>query len=181
MIIERFVEALLKIEQHHVTNKDSVQVGLRSEPLAQPYHVTHLHVFTGELTSYQSKSNMSPDPDASSPPTVHGISVTPLTQCAHWHSPLDIIAIKHYCCQKYYACISCHDAGETHKSGVWPRSRRGDGAVLCGACKHVLSIEEYLNSGSRCTQCGKGFNPGCKNHWDLYFEVDEDSVSCGRS
>jgi uncharacterized CHY-type Zn-finger protein len=39
-----------------------------------------------------------------------------------------------------------------------------------------------MNSGSRCTQCGEGFNPGCKNHWDLYFEVDEkDSLSCGRS
>ena len=124
---------------------------------------------------------MSSSPNTSSPPIVHGLSVTPLTQCAHWHSPLDIIAIKHFCCQKFYACISCHDAGEIHKSGVWPKGQRNKGAVLCGACKHILSVDEYMNSGSRCTRCGEGFNPGCKNHWDLYFEIDEKVLdSCGR-
>lgn len=122
---------------------------------------------------------MSSNPATVPPPTVHGISVTPLTQCAHWHSPLDIIAIKHFCCQRFYACISCHDESETHKSGIWPESQREEKAVLCGACKHVLKIDEYMDSGSKCTQCGERFNPGCKNHWDLYFELDEkDGVSC---
>jgi uncharacterized CHY-type Zn-finger protein len=104
-------------------------------------------------------------------PIVHGLSLTPLTQCAHWHSPLDIIAIKHFCCKRFYACISCHDASETHKSGIWPRTSKEEPAVLCGQCKHVLTIEEYMKSGSKCTKCGSGFNPGCKNHWELYFEV----------
>ncbi|KAH7377865.1 zinc finger CHY domain-containing protein [Pyrenochaeta sp. MPI-SDFR-AT-0127] len=106
-------------------------------------------------------------------PVVRGLSVTPLTQCLHWHSALDIIAIKHFCCNTFYACISCHDACEPHKSGAWPRSQRGERAVLCGRCKYVLSIEEYMASGSRCTRCESGFNPGCKGHWGLYFEADE--------
>jgi len=105
-------------------------------------------------------------------PTVHGFSVTPLTQCSHWHSPLDIIAIKHFCCQKFYACISCHDACESHKSGVWPFEQRDDGAVLCGQCKHVLTVTEYMECGSKCTQCGSAFNPGCKNHWEMYFALN---------
>ncbi|KAF1847256.1 zinc finger CHY domain-containing protein [Cucurbitaria berberidis CBS 394.84] len=104
-------------------------------------------------------------------PTVHGLSVTPLTQCSHWHSPLDIIAIKHYCCNKFYACISCHDACEDHKPDVWPISHNNERAVLCGACKYVLTVDEYMKSGSQCTKCGSGFNPGCKGHWGLYFEL----------
>lgn len=124
---------------------------------------------------------MSAGPEPSWTPIVHGLSVTQLTQCAHWHSPLDIIAIKHFCCQKFYACISCHDVEETHKSGVWPRDQRNEKAVLCGACKHILSVDEYMHSGSRCTNCGEGFNPGCKNHWNLYFQLDDDdSIACGR-
>jgi uncharacterized CHY-type Zn-finger protein len=119
---------------------------------------------------------------SSATPTVHGLSVTPLTQCTHWHSPLDIIAIKHACCGRFYACITCHDACESHPSAVWPVSQRSERAILCGACKHVLSVDEYLASGSRCTQCRGAFNPGCKNHWGLYFEIREgeleDSLSC---
>lgn len=104
-------------------------------------------------------------------PSVHGLSLTPSTQCEHYHSPLDIIAIKHFCCGKFYACITCHDTLETHKSGVWPRNQRDEKAVLCGACGHVLGVGEYMASGSRCTECEAGFNPGCKGHWGLYFEV----------
>ncbi|PVI01441.1 CHY zinc finger family protein [Periconia macrospinosa] len=104
-------------------------------------------------------------------PSVHGLALTPLTQCQHYHSPLDIIAIQHFCCRKFYACISCHNALETHTSDVWPREKREEKAVLCGKCGHVLGIEEYMNSGSRCTECREGFNPGCKGHWGLYFEV----------
>ncbi|KAF2025351.1 zinc finger CHY domain-containing protein [Setomelanomma holmii] len=117
---------------------------------------------------------MANDASAASPsPQVHGISVSPLTQCAHWNSLLDIIAIKHFCCNKFYACISCHDECESHCSGVWPRSRRDEKAVLCGACKHILTVDEYMDSGSRCTSCKSGFNPGCENHWGLYFEMDD--------
>jgi len=106
-------------------------------------------------------------------PQVFGVSVTLLTQCVHWSSPLDIIAIKHACCNKFYACISCHNASETHKPDVWSRSQQSEKAVLCGNCKHVLAVDEYMQSGSTCTKCGSAFNPGCKGHWGMYFELGE--------
>ncbi|KAG9242598.1 zinc finger CHY domain-containing protein [Calycina marina] len=105
-------------------------------------------------------------------PTVHGTGLTPLTQCTHWNSPLDIIAIKHKCCNQFYACISCHAELAKHPAEVWLKSERGEKAVLCGSCKHVLSIDEYLNCGNVCMGCGKDFNPGCRNHHGLYFEVE---------
>ena len=139
------------------------------------------HILNFVSPNLSTSANMFSGIDTPPSPVVHGLSVTQLTQCAHWHSALDIIAIKHFCCQKFYACISCHDAGESHKSGVWPRSQRSEKAVLCGACKHVLSVDEYMNSGSKCTKCREAFNPGCKNHWDMYFEVDrEDRIPCSR-
>jgi uncharacterized CHY-type Zn-finger protein len=109
-------------------------------------------------------------------PIVHGLSLTPLTQCAHYSSPLDIIAIRHACCSKFYACIACHNALETHEPTVWPISQRDERAVLCGRCGHVLGIGEYLGSESQCTECGRGFNPGCKGHWGRYFEVEGGEV-----
>ncbi|ORY15331.1 zinc finger CHY domain-containing protein [Clohesyomyces aquaticus] len=113
-------------------------------------------------------------PAKSDLPTVHGESVTSLTQCAHYHSAQDIIAIKHSCCQKFYACISCHNASESdhHNPEVWRKDQRDVKAVLCGACKGLLSVSEYMECGSRCPSCGRGFNPGCRGHWGLYFEVD---------
>jgi uncharacterized CHY-type Zn-finger protein len=129
-------------------------------PLAQPCPPDTSSQATDPLSSHHKMPSSNP-PSA----TVHGLDVTPTTQCTHWHSPLDIIAVKHFCCD------SCHDTCETHKSGVWPREQRAKKAVLCGACKHVLSIEEYMTSGSKCTQCGNGFNPGCKGHWGMYFEM----------
>ncbi|KAH7113835.1 zinc finger CHY domain-containing protein [Dendryphion nanum] len=120
------------------------------------------------------------------PPKIHGLSLTPTTQCAHYHTPLDILAIQHFCCRKFYACISCHNALETHTPLVWPKEERSAEVVFCGGCKAVLRIEEYMGGyaerggggdggkgGSRCGRCGAGFNPGCRGHWGLYFEIGE--------
>lgn len=126
-------------------------------------------------TNSTSISTVLSNPDEQTP-AVHGLSVTSQTQCSHWHSPLDIIAIKHACCNKFYACISCHDALEEHRPEVWGREKRDEKAVLCGNCKGLLSVKEYLECNSRCTRCGAGFNPGCKNHWALYFEVGEEET-----
>ncbi|KAG8161987.1 hypothetical protein KVR01_007752 [Diaporthe batatas] len=104
-------------------------------------------------------------------PFVHGVQVSPTTQCAHWHSDLDIIAIKHKCCGQFYACISCHEALAGHTPQVWARQERHERAVLCGSCSRQLSVDEYLSSGSRCPGCGSAFNPGCARHYELYFEV----------
>ncbi|KAH8886125.1 CHY zinc finger family protein [Thozetella sp. PMI_491] len=107
----------------------------------------------------------------SSPPPVRGVDVSANTQCAHWHSERDIIAIRHKCCGEYYACISCHEALAGHPATCWSKSERGVRAVLCGKCKRELTIDEYLACGNVCPGCTAAFNPGCANHYDLYFEV----------
>jgi uncharacterized CHY-type Zn-finger protein len=34
-----------------------------------------------------------------------------------------------------------------------------------------LSIHEYLACGNTCPTCQAAFNPGCANHYPLYFEM----------
>lgn len=46
--------------------------------------------------------------------TVHGISVDDKTRCEHYHSLLDIIAIKFKCCGKYYAFIATNPLRAMH-------------------------------------------------------------------
>ena len=38
-----------------------------------------------------------------------GVDQRSESRCDHWHSELDIVAIKFLCCGKFYACRSCHD------------------------------------------------------------------------
>jgi uncharacterized CHY-type Zn-finger protein len=102
-------------------------------------------------------------------PPVHGVDVDPETRCAHFHSPLDIIAIRLRCCGDYYACKDCHDALADHPLKPWPVAERDTLAVLCGACGAELSITEYLGCGSRCPSCAAGFNPRCASHHPYYF------------
>ena len=101
--------------------------------------------------------------------TVHGIALEAQTRCSHSHGPLDIIAIRMKCCGAYYACRSCHDALADHTVDVWSMAEGDQPAVLCGACRTELTINEYCRSGDRCPNCGAGFNPGCRSHHQLYF------------
>jgi uncharacterized CHY-type Zn-finger protein len=101
---------------------------------------------------------------------VHGVNLDEQTRCAHWRSPLDVVAIKFVCCGKYYACHECHRELESHESVVWPRQRFGEPAVLCGVCRTELSVDTYLSSTFECPFCAAGFNPGCADHYHLYFE-----------
>jgi uncharacterized CHY-type Zn-finger protein len=103
-------------------------------------------------------------------PAVLGLDLDPQTRCAHWRSPLDVIAIKMKCCGAYYACRDCHDALADHPAQVWPREQRDQPAVLCGVCGEELSVRRYMDCGNRCPACGAGFNPGCRLHYHLYFE-----------
>jgi uncharacterized CHY-type Zn-finger protein len=103
---------------------------------------------------------------------VRGIDVTALTQCSHWHSERDIIAIRHKCCGDYYACITCHEALAGHKAEVWPKDRWDIKAVLCGACGHEMTIAEYIACTSTCPGCQAAFNPGCAAHYPLYFDME---------
>ena len=102
---------------------------------------------------------------------VHGVGVDAETRCAHWHSELDIIAIKFKCCGRWYPCFDCHAEVADHEPRVWPRDEFGEKAILCGACGHQLSIDEYLAADNSCTACSAAFNPACANHYDLYFQA----------
>ena len=104
-------------------------------------------------------------------PVVHGVDLDAQTRCAHWRSPLDIVAIKMKCCGEYYACKDCHDALADHAAKVWPSSEFDQKAVLCGACGTELTVREYLACGNTCPVCGAGFNPGCRHHHHFYFET----------
>ena len=104
-------------------------------------------------------------------PLVCGVDLDAETRCAHYHSALDIIAIKMKCCDSYYACKDCHDALAGHAIEVWPRQEWHQPAVLCGACGTEMSVNAYLNCANRCPICAAPFNPGCRNHYHFYFET----------
>ena len=105
-------------------------------------------------------------------PPVHGLDLDAETRCAHWRSPLDVIALKMWCCGTWYACRDCHDALADHPAQVIPRAAFGQPAVLCGACDTELSVDAYLACESVCPACGSAFNPGCHKHRHLYFATD---------
>jgi len=108
---------------------------------------------------------------ASGRPEVRGVSLDPQTRCEHYHGPTDIIAIKMKCCGLYYACKDCHDALADHPIRIWPQSEWAESAILCGACGSELTIQQYLESKFVCPICQAQFNPGCKNHYHDYFQV----------
>jgi uncharacterized CHY-type Zn-finger protein len=112
-------------------------------------------------------------PNRTGRPRVRGVNMDSETRCAHYHSVLDIIAIKLLCCGSYYACKECHDALADHNLAPWPVESFDTPAVLCGACSTELTINEYLVCGNRCPHCGAGFNPGCARHHHFYFSVPD--------
>ena len=101
---------------------------------------------------------------------VHGVDVDAETRCAHWHSPLDIIAIRFKCCGRWYPCFECHFALADHPASVWSKDEFGEHAILCGVCGTTLSIGEYSTGDPDCPACSSAFNPGCSKHFHLYFE-----------
>ncbi len=103
---------------------------------------------------------------------VHGLQVDNQTRCVHYHSPLDIIAIKFKCCQKYYACIHCHLETSNHPVIVWKKAAFDTKAILCGNCSNEMTIAEYIQSNSQCKFCKAPFNPKCSSHYPFYFEID---------
>ena len=106
-------------------------------------------------------------------PRVLGVNLDSQTRCEHYHGPTDIIAIKMKCCGVYYACKDCHEALANHGIEVWPEEAGNQEAILCGACGIELTIRQYVECESRCPACSAGFNPGCRNHFHFYFQVQQ--------
>ena len=104
-------------------------------------------------------------------PTVRGVGVDRETRCAHYRSPRDVVAIRMKCCGEWYACRECHDALAAHPVQLWPRREWDEAAVLCGVCGTAMSIRAYVGGGVACPSCNAAFNPGCRAHHRLYFEV----------
>ena len=102
-------------------------------------------------------------------PPVLGPVVDDETRCIHYRTPLDVIAIEFACCRAFYPCHLCHAETADHPAEQWPVADRGERAVLCGVCGHLLTIDEYLVTGG-CPACAAPFNPGCKLHAHLYFQ-----------
>ena len=82
---------------------------------------------------------------------VKGKVIDHQTRCTHYHSALDIIAIKFKCCNTYYPCYSCHLEETDHVAVPWPLVERDTKAILCGACGHefpfALSARRSCISG----------------------------------
>ncbi|MBO0596250.1 hypothetical protein I2485_00645 [Nesterenkonia sp. E16_7] len=99
---------------------------------------------------------------------VLGSPVDDQTRCKHYRTPLDVVAIKFWCCQEYYPCHLCHQESADHPAAQWPVDEQASKAILCGVCTSELSVCEYLEVGS-CPHCAAPFNPRCHLHADLYF------------
>lgn len=102
---------------------------------------------------------------------IFGMGVLEDTRCAHYHSGLDVIAIRFRCCERYFACFECHENAADHPGARWSVHEFDRKAILCGVCAAELTISEYLACGFQCPACGAAFNPGCAAHYHLYFEM----------
>ncbi|WP_051171984.1 CHY zinc finger protein [Microbacterium indicum] len=101
-------------------------------------------------------------------PVVRGRVVDDETRCAHYRSPLDVVAIRFACCGDWYPCHLCHEEVAGHPIRPWPEGSGGELAVLCGVCRAEIAISAYRGA-SACRACGARFNPGCALHDGIYF------------
>ena len=100
---------------------------------------------------------------------VYGQTIDDQTRCIHYRTLTDVIAIKFYCCRRYYPCHLCHEASAGHAPLQWPVSQHDQKALLCGVCSAELSISSYFVVHA-CPTCSAPFNDGCRLHRHLYFE-----------
>ncbi len=102
---------------------------------------------------------------------VKGKIIDDETRCEHYHSSLDVIAIKFKCCSEYYPCFECHEETVNHKAEAWKKNELHTKAILCGLCKNELTIQQYFDCNNECPNCKAKFNPDCSRHYHLYFEM----------
>ncbi|MFD0845206.1 CHY zinc finger protein [Streptococcus saliviloxodontae] len=100
---------------------------------------------------------------------IYGLDLDRESRCRHYHSQLDIVALKCFLCQRYYACYKCHNACQNHSFAPYPLSRREDLVVICGVCHKEMTIADYKEV-SACVACQSPFNPRCHLHEAIYFK-----------
>jgi len=101
---------------------------------------------------------------------IDGVEISPETQCKHYPSNLDVVAIRLPCCKTYYSCIFCHEELSGHNVVKWNKSQIEEEAVFCGICKSTISIADYVSGDNHCPKCNAKFNPKCKDHCYFYFD-----------
>jgi len=82
---------------------------------------------------------------------------------------VDIVSFRFPCCDGFWACHDCHDALADHPARPWPQGSGKEPAVLCGACRGVLTVASYRAHDHACPLCGAPFNPRCRLHHPRYF------------
>jgi uncharacterized CHY-type Zn-finger protein len=102
---------------------------------------------------------------------VTGVDVDAQTRCTHYNTELDVIAIKFKCCGRWFPCFQCHQTQAGHTAEMWPSAFLNEEAILCGVCGEKQTIRDYINGNSTCPACQARFNPGCADHYHLYFAV----------
>ena len=100
---------------------------------------------------------------------IYGMLVDEKTRCVHYHSEWDIVALKCFECLRYYPCYQCHNACENHVFKPYPVRLSEDKVVYCGNCQSELTIAAYRGA-LQCPHCAHAFNPGCQQHYDVYFD-----------
>ncbi|SCU88745.1 LAME_0E01002g1_1 [Lachancea meyersii CBS 8951] len=106
-----------------------------------------------------------------------GLLVDNQSRCVHWNSKLDVVCFRFKCCDRYYACHSCHDFLEEHPIQRYKVANDSTThVVLCGVCRNTMTFDQYRNgltcgSNLQCPFCSAPFNPNCKLHYNIYFDI----------
>lgn len=68
---------------------------------------------------------------------IYGLTLDSAGRCQHYHTKVDIVALKCAKCQQYYACYQCHDKLVGHH--FIPVKTDGPAPALCGVCRNTLT------------------------------------------
>ncbi len=90
------------------------------------------------------------------------------TRRVHDHSDLDIIAIRVFCCDTYYACKQCHAESADHSIRVWRVALWNQNAILCGNCRIALSIPGLRARGISVQSVMPALTPAAANSLNLF-------------
>ena len=61
---------------------------------------------------------------------VKGKPIDDQTRCAHYHSSLDVIAVKFKCCNEYYPCYYCHKESSDHPADTWKKNEQNNKSIM---------------------------------------------------